>query len=84
MKKGDERRIYLDLLRIVACVAVVFFHICGKYISFYQVNEYERILSTSIVVLTGFAVPTFLMISGALFLDKAYPVNIKKFFLKIY
>ena len=69
----QERKIYLDYLRILATYSVVLLHVASKYIG----GENQDIL----LVYDGlvrWAVPMFVMISGSIFLDTEYNISIEK------
>lgn len=74
-----ERKRYLDLLRGLAAIAVVFIHVAGN-------NWYGFWGSTSWLAFTTYigvcklAVPIFFMISGCLFLDDTKNKPIKKLY----
>ena len=70
MRKQRENN--YDLLRIVSCVAVIVIHAAGPYFHAYTDPDYfgvlykEHFVSTSLVYcLSCFAVPCFMMLSGA-------------------
>ena len=62
MISTDRQRNYnLDLIRIIACFAVVGLHVCGKDIS---------VVNTVWYYLCGFAVPAFFMASGYILMQR--------------
>lgn len=63
-----ERKLYLDILRVIATFAVIFLHVFAKgvYGSLHTCNWYVAIVGDSLV---RWSVPIFVMISGVLFLD---------------
>ncbi len=63
------RKIYLDVLRIISCMAVVMFHIAGLWIQKNPITSSSYIFAQSIILLSSFMVPMFVMISGVVFLD---------------
>lgn len=65
--KNKDYILYLDLLNIAACIAVVILHINNAVHTF----SYKRYWLTSMVLEAGFywAVPIFLMLTGATLLD---------------
>ena len=68
-----ERNINLDLLKVLACFAVVGLHVF-KY-------DYNSILITYLHYACGFAVPVFFMVNGYLILNKkevTYPYVLRK------
>lgn len=69
MSQSNKQRIaYLDFLRLIATIAVIFIHVTadGLPFSFMQYNWYVAVTGGSLV---RWAVPVFVMISGALYLD---------------
>ncbi|MFW5850911.1 MAG: acyltransferase [Bacteroidota bacterium] len=78
-----ERHIYLDILRIVAIIAIISLHVSGGYLSFLSLpkdyNWWKWSLLIDVMAKWGSAV--FLMISGALMLapHKSQPIG---YFLK--
>ncbi len=82
---GSKRVAYLDILRIVACVAVIFIHF-ETYM--YRNGEFmsgRYLVSIFMDSASRFSVPVFMMISGALLLKKDIPfsVIIRKYVLKM-
>lgn len=73
----SKRIIYLDVLRCLACLAVIMIHTSAGFVvknfgckSFWMGNILDS--------LSRFAVPIFIMISGALLLDSKYDYSNKK------
>lgn len=69
MPQSNPQRIaYLDILRLIATIAVIFIHVTadGLPFSFMQYNWYVAVTGGSLV---RWAVPVFVMISGALYLN---------------
>ena len=78
----QERIQYLDLLRFSAIIAVIFLHVAAKgYISL-TVNTQNWYIAAVCNCLVRWAVPMFVMISGALFLLPEKEITIKDIFLK--
>ena len=69
MEKKEERIWAFDILRIASAFAVVLPHVCAEYMddSFFSS---EWIIRNSYNVVCRWCVPVFIMISGALFLNK--------------
>lgn len=63
---GLERNIGLDLLKIIACFAVVVLHVTG----IVPINNVGYSLKTTLYYIAGFAVPTFFMVNGYSLLNK--------------
>ena len=79
MAQKEMKRIYsFDILRIVAVCAVVMIHISADFIKEYDNNTMEFIWGNVFSALSRFAVPVFLMISGALMLDTNRDISTKK------
>ena len=74
--KESQRVVYLDILRIIATFAVIFLHVsCREYYSaFISYDWYLAVFNGSLV---RWAVPIFVMISGALFLNPAKDIPFK-------
>lgn len=79
-KDKDKRLIFIDILNILACIAVITLHHNGI------VHTYspERFWKTSLIfeVLFYWAVPIFLMITGAMLLDYQKKYDTKTYFKK--
>lgn len=75
-EKKIDRTIYLDMLRLVACLGVIHIHVSDDEFdnAFLSYNWYISIVNESIV---HWAVPIFIMISGALFLNPNKEISIK-------
>lgn len=71
IQKKPERLVYLDILRAMACLAVVLVHVSSI---FCQQDPYSENFWVGHVLDSAgqFAVPVFIMISGALMLDEGY------------
>lgn len=77
-----QRQLYLDVLRIVSIAAVVVIHTAAEYWTALDVTSYEWKVETVYDGLVRWAVPVFVMISGALFLDPSRDQPIKKLYGK--
>lgn len=75
---------YLSYLRAVACVAIIILHTVDGAVILYQngITNGERIGSLSVVYCMMWAVPCFVMVTGALLLDKNRAITIKNIFQK--
>ncbi len=76
----NNRRSYLDFLRIIACFLVIFNHQHGYYVYQKSVNAAQAFYYMGYTMFTRINVPIFFMISGALLLSK--DINYKDLFLK--
>ncbi len=73
------KRIYsFDVLRILASCAVIMIHTSADIIKEFDNNTTDFILGNALNSLSRFAVPVFLMISGALMLDENKKTSTKK------
>lgn len=77
---NNKRIIYYDILNILACIAVVFLHCNGAVHSFANTRLWKECLV--IEVLCYFAVPIFIMISGATLLRYRERYSTKEYFIK--
>lgn len=73
---------FFDLLRVVAAIAVVVIHVLGPYRDqIGQLPDWQWISAITINSLSRWAVPVFIMISGALMLSDKRPFE-AKYYLK--
>ena len=78
-----EKRIqYLDVLRILACLAVIVMHIAKGRIGNYAIGTDKWLFLNTFDSISRFAVPVFVMISGALFLDPKKEWDARKMYTK--
>ncbi len=91
--KENDRENNFDLLRVICCVAVISIHVSTvykeaitdpltKYSSFNISNPANVMVSLLYNTLSRFAVPCFLMLSGAFLLSKEENANWKEFYRK--
>ena len=78
----NSRIIYLDILNIIACIAVLYLHCNGGVHSFSNTRLWKECLI--IEVLCYFAVPIFVMLSGATLLRYRERYSTKIYFYKRY
>lgn len=78
---SSSRLIHLDLLRILAAFAVIMIHVAAdhNWALFYSEEWVWRTIYKSI---SRWSVPVFVMISGALFLNKTKKIEIKTIYTK--
>ncbi len=83
MKKEVKQREYsFDILRVVAMTMVIIIHVANVYgRRFLLINNSSYLLSLVFNTVSRVSVPIFLMISGALLLDREF--NLKKYFNRI-
>lgn len=79
-RSNNGREIYFDILRIIAAFSVVMLHSAAQF--WYTLDIYGRewIIANSYDAVFRFGVPVFVMISGALFLNPEYSVNLKRLY----
>src|SRR5258708_11246214 len=83
MPKSVERDDFIDVLRIVAAVAVVAVHSATTVVGAYgKVSGSEWWLANTIDAASRWAVPIFVMISGAVILDPAKYEGLATFYKK--
>lgn len=75
-----ERVIYFDYLRILATIAVIFLHVAAQNWYTTDVNTLNWHVFNIYDSIVRWGVPIFIMISGALFLEKE--INIKQIYSK--
>ena len=78
--KENKRILYFDILNIIACLSVVYLHCNGIVHEFTNTNAWKGALI--IEVLCYFAVPIFLMLSGANLLNYKSKYDTNTFFKK--
>ncbi len=80
MEKSEERKIHIDLLRIVACFSVIMLHSAAQYWYDLPVSSTRWLVCNTYDGLFRFGVPVFVMISGMLFLGKEGKTDVKKLY----
>lgn len=82
METAEKNRIlYLDFMRILACVLVVGVHVSAMCLEQEDVTGINFKVMNGLDCLSILGVPLFVMISGALLLDEAYPDDGKHLYL---
>ncbi|MDE7416601.1 MAG: acyltransferase family protein [Lachnospiraceae bacterium] len=78
-EKGSANRriVYLDFIRVIACILVVMVHISAQQIEDFSVDSVQFIITNSFNCLAFTGVALFVMISGALALNPQKEVGIK-------
>ncbi|WP_281647789.1 acyltransferase family protein [Parendozoicomonas sp. Alg238-R29] len=80
MKPRDEPKesyFFIELLRAVAAFAVIIIHVIGPYRSMIgQIPDYDWLAAVGFNVSSRWAVPVFIMITGALMLPDTRPFNL--------
>lgn len=80
--KTANRKEYLDYLRILATLATISIHVGSQNWRKVDVNSFQWNMFNIYICLTKWAVPMFVMISGALFLNNQKPLTQKKLYGK--
>lgn len=78
----DQRKLNLDLLRIVCCFLIVLLHFSSSYQTSVPIGNYAFNVMTVYNSLTRVAVPVFIMLSGYFLLNPAKSFNIKTYLLR--
>ena len=78
----ENRIVWLDFLRVLACIAVIILHITEDRINNYAVGTNKWLFLSIYDSLSRFAVPVFVMISGALLLDRSRKWDLRRFYTK--
>ena len=78
---NESRRLSFDILRIIAAFSVIMLHVCGNVIYRHPVGSPVFNGANFLDSINRFGVPIFVMISGALFLDKSKKTDIKRLWL---
>lgn len=71
-----SRVLYLDIIRVLSCLAVVMIHVSCDY-AVAKLGSTDFWLGNFFDSLSRASVPLFVMVSGALFLDERYPFTRK-------
>lgn len=75
--RSKNRIFYLDILRVIACLSVIMIHSSAEYVT-NDIGSFNFWIGNLFDSLTRIGVPIFVMISGALMLDKNYQYETKK------
>ena len=78
----SKRILYLDMLKIISCIAVVMIHVTADGFNYMNIHSISWNITTIINILVRFAVPVFVMVSGALFLSPDKQLDVKKLWKK--
>jgi surface polysaccharide O-acyltransferase-like enzyme len=82
MEKANERNINLDIVRILAVLAVVMIHTSMDFVTSYDITSTEFLWGNFFDSTSRIGVPLFLMVSGALMLDEKRKISMKKIITK--
>lgn len=77
---AKNRLVYLDLLRLVATVAVITIHVAAQNWFAVPVASPTFLWFNAVDSCSRFGVPLFVMLSGALWLDPQRPVSLRKLY----
>ena len=72
-----DRKVYIDLLRILACFSVIMLHSASQHWYELSVTDFRWIVCNTYDALFRFGVPVFVMISGALFLNRSGGIDLR-------
>lgn len=75
-----KRELYPDVLRILAICAIIVLHVASRNMWLYNVGDFQFEVFTFWYSLTRWAVPIFIMISGAFLLDEKKNISNNKLF----
>ena len=78
--KALDRMAYLDVLRIFAAFSVVMLHSAAQFWYTLDIRSTEWLIANSYDAVFRFGVPVFMMISGAVFLNPNYKVDVKRLY----
>jgi surface polysaccharide O-acyltransferase-like enzyme len=84
MAFAREKTGYLDVLRVYACVAVIVFHVFSNIVSSCgsSLTSFEKYICVILRNTWLWHVPTFVMISGVLFLSREKEISVGSLFKK--
>lgn len=74
---NNNRIFYLDFLRVIAMFAVIILHVASFQMALTKVGSFEWNFLNFFDSITRWCVPTFVMISGMLFLNPQKEINLK-------
>ena len=80
MAEVKPRKLHYDILRVLAAFSVVMLHSAAQFWYELDIRSTEWIIANSYDALFRFGVPVFVMISGAIFLDQTYEVDVKRLY----
>lgn len=76
----ENRKLHIDLLRIVACISVIMLHSSSQYWYEFLVTDGRWLVYNSWDAVSRFGVPIFVMISGMLFLSREGQPDVRKLY----
>ena len=79
----NKKRVpYLDVIRTIAILSVIIFHVIENTLNTYFLSGKAAIVYNIVAQIMYYAVPLFIMISGALFLNPKKEISIKELYNK--
>ncbi len=66
----DKRIVYLDYMRIFAMISVIMIHVSATRLNLLELGRYNWLIVCTFNKAMGYAVPLFVMISGAVSFGK--------------
>lgn len=82
MVQKSDRVVYLDYLKILAMFAVVLLHVAAGRWNAVEETSYEWQILNMYDSIVRWAVPVFVMVSGALFLDEKRKLDLRRLYSK--
>ena len=80
--KQENRILYFDVLRVFACIAVIVLHVAAQKFDKVAVGSFEWTVFNVYDSLVRWAVPVFVMLSGALFLNPDKQIDMRRLYTK--
>jgi surface polysaccharide O-acyltransferase-like enzyme len=69
-QRQSERLLDIDFVRVIACFAVILIHVSSDYVELLNVNSSGWWVANFYDSISRFCVPIFIMVSGAILLDR--------------
>lgn len=77
-----KRILWIDIIRTIGMISVIAIHIIGNTINTFNLSGTKAIIFNIISQILYFSIPLFIMLSGAMFLDKNKDIDLKKMLSK--
>ncbi|MDR2417813.1 MAG: acyltransferase, partial [Treponema sp.] len=83
-QQATSNTTYLNVLRVFSCIAVIIYHVFGNLANSFEafLTGFENYISIILVNIWLWHVPSFVMISGVIFLNKEKEITIPKLLIK--
>lgn len=81
---NSKRILYLDILKIISCIAVVMIHVTADGFKYMNIHSASWSVVTIFNIVVRFAVSVFVMASGAVFLNPDKKLEVKELWKKEY